>query len=85
MKLVEKEIKNHAVVHGVYSEWIISNSGLKEATEAKSSSKRAQSDIEELKKLVQSLTSKLNSTNAELVKVKAQADRAAAAAAKANK
>ena len=80
-----KEIKNHAVVHGVYSEWIISNSGLKEATEAKSSSKKALVEVEELKKQVQSLTSKLNNTNTEMAKVKAQADRAIAAANKVGK
>ena len=81
-ELTKKEIKNHSVVHGVYSEWIISNSGLKEANEAKANAKKALTDVDDLKKLVQSLTSKLNTTNTELVKVKAQADRAVAAAKK---
>jgi hypothetical protein len=79
-EVTKKEIKNHSVVHGVYSEWIISNSGLKEANEAKASSKKGLTEVDELKKQVQTLTSKLNTTNTELVKVKAQADRAAAAA-----
>ena len=73
------------MVHGVNSEWIISNSGLKEATEAKPSSKKAISELNDREKQVQSLTSKLNNTNTELVNVKAQADRAMAAAKKAGK
>ena len=42
--------------------------------------KKALTEVDELKKQVQSLTSKLNATNTELGKVKAQADRASAAA-----
>ena len=48
-ELEDKEIKNHHVVHGVYSEWLVAHSGRREADLAISQAAKAIKELEEMK------------------------------------
>ena len=48
-ELEDKEIKNHHVVHGVYSEWLVAHSGRREADLAMSQAAKAAREVEDMK------------------------------------
>ena len=51
-ELIVSEIKNHKIVVGTYSSWLVANSGRKEATTALEHSKSLEKKIESLEKKV---------------------------------
>jgi hypothetical protein len=56
-ELIASEIKNHKIVVGTYSSWLVANSGRKEATAALDHSKSLDKKIESLEKKVNEATS----------------------------
>ena len=48
-ELEDKEIKNHHVVHGVYSEWLVAHSGRREADLAMPQGAKAAREVEDMK------------------------------------
>ena len=75
-ELEEKEIKNHHVVHGVYAEWLVANSGKKEADAAKAESTKTNAAIAELKADLKKANDQIDQVKKEAVKIKGLADRA---------
>jgi hypothetical protein len=56
-ELINSEIKNHKIVVGTYSSWLVANSGRKEATAALDHAKSLEKKIESLEKMVADATS----------------------------
>ena len=56
-ELVASEIKNHKIVTGTYSSWLVANSGRKEATTALEHSKALEKKIDSLEKKLSEATS----------------------------
>ena len=76
--LEARNIKDHPIVVGAYTEWIVANSGRREAEEVRTLN-------EKLTTQVDTLTKELESTKKKLESVKGTADRASQAVAKLSK
>ena len=75
-ELEEKDIKNHHIVHGVYSEWLVAHSGRREADLAKAEAQKAAATVVEFKAIVRKLEDQVDSAKKESQKAKQLADRA---------
>ena len=75
-ELEDKEIKNHHVVHGVYSEWLVAHSGRREADLAISQAAKAIKELEEMKGKFKKMEESMESLKKKAIETKGVADRA---------
>ena len=75
-ELEDKEIKNHHVVHGVYSEWLVAHSGRKEADLAMGQAAKATKELEDMKIKFRKMEDQMDSLKKKVTETKGVADRA---------
>ena len=75
-ELEDKEIKNHHVVHGVYSEWLVAHSGRREADLAMSQAAKAAREVEDMKGKFKKWRSQWSLWGEKMTETKGVADRA---------
>ena len=75
-ELEDKEIKNHHIVHGVYSEWLVAHSGRHEADVAKAEAMKATAAVSEFRATIKKLEDQVDKAKKESATAKQVADRA---------
>ena len=75
-ELEDKEIKNHHVVHGVYSEWLVAHSGRREADLAMAQATKAVKELDEMKTKLKKVEDQLEVIKKKSAEAKVVADKA---------
>ena len=71
-----KSIKDHPIVVGYYDRWIVSNSGRKEAMDAKVMATKLKYDVDDISSPTTSAAKSINELNTSVASVKKAADTA---------
>ena len=75
-KMMAKSIKDHPIVVGDYDRWIVSNSGRKEAMDAKVMATKLKYDVDDISSPTTSAAKSINELNTSVASVKKAADTA---------
>lgn len=74
--MLKKGIKDHPIVVGAYAQWLVSNSGRREALEAQSMVKSLASKVDSISSTVKDTSSALADVKSTMTSVKKTADSA---------